>query len=736
MNALLIGWSESWRQWMFLMTWQVALLGGAIWVLSALLSKRSASLRYALWLLIFVKLLLPPTLGTPWSITRVAKAVPVSVEPSIPLRFGAAVEQPVASAPAPVSRVQSAPERGPLKVTLAAAAMGVWAIVSVVLLACLLVQWRLFSRKILRTLAEAPAELRAIFEEQSGAAGGLHATIHVSGIIGTPGVIGLFRPRVLMPADWRERFTQKELSAIAAHELAHIRRGDILQGWILTALTCMYWFHPVVWVANVRLRREREMVCDDVALTLAQQESKEYASTILRVVETFDGRVPAGAGLLGLLEMSDNLLHRIRSIGDLNRPRKMGLASALLLTVLVLFLPMGPWQAHAGEGMPPATAASQPAQTAPAALAPVPEAGNSAAVTPAVVLPAVQAPAPAARALAVLEFGRIGSPENLADAPSKMRELMTDRLANTPGVRLVDREKISQALSEVHLDASGLVDASTAARVGKLTGAQILLCGKIMEMGDEYVTTVRLIDAETSEVSSLRVTGKETDGLMKLADALADAVAAKLTATAAATGASAETTALDGEIERVRVALAGKTLPRVIVCIPESHIGTIVPDPAGENAIMNVLSRTGYRIVDINTFMKRENGSWWMNVFWGRSQERDGHELSLTHGGRSAYDILHDKRIDKMKENADIFLIGEAFSEFAGENYGFKSCKARVEIKALDTAKESVAVATSEHAVAADIAEMVAGKQALRDAGSKVGLALARQLADYWEKRQ
>jgi hypothetical protein len=334
----------------------------------------------------------------------------------------------------------------------------------------------------------------------------------------------------------------------------------------------------------------------------------------------------------------------------------------------------------------------------------------------------------------LIDFSRLGSAETLGDAAAKLHELLTQSLANTAGIRLVEREKIDKALSEVHLDGTGLVDAVTAAKVGKLVGAQILAFGKLTELDGEFVATIRLINTETSEIQALRVAGNESEGLVKLADAAAGAIAAKLAATPSS-GAIPETAVLDAAIERLRADLAGKTLPRIAVCVPESHLGTLVPDPAGETEIVKVLTRVGYPVVDISTFMKRENGSTWMNVFRGRSREGEGHEITLAQGARGAAEILHDKRIDKIKANADVFVIGEAFSEFAGDNYGFKSCNARVEVKALDTAKETVAAVTSEHAVAADTAEMVAGKKALREAGGQVGLALARQLADYWEKR-
>ena len=74
-------------------------------------------------------------------------------------------------------------------------------------------------------------------------------------------------------------------------------------------------------------------------------------------------------------------------------------------------------------------------------------------------------------------------------------------------------------------------------------------------------------------------------------------------------------------------------------------------------------------------------------------------------------------------------------SEAAGENYGFKSCTARVEVKVIDTKTEAVPCATSQHSSAADLSEHIAGKKALRQSGGELGLKLATDMADYWDRK-
>lgn len=464
------------------------------------------------------------------------------------------------------------------------------------------------------------------------------------------------------------------------------------------------------------------MACDDAALIATGREGSDYAGTILRVAEGFTGRVPAGVGLLGLLEMSDNLLQRIRSAGESDRARTATWRSAAVLAMLVLLLPMGAWRGHASAeaAAPAGVAANLPYAAQPGDAAPAPESAASAT-----------APAQAAPGVAFLEISSVGGGPELAETSAKLYELITERLLNASGITLVERGKLDKATKEIALDTSGLVRAADAAQLGKLVGARTIVTAKLMRIEPQWVLSARLIDSQTAELAAVRAECAESDGLQRLAVLAGDRIAKQLVIFGGRKTSSPNPQ--QAAAATLREALAGKELPRVVICIPESHIGTWVPDPAGENEIANVLAQAGFTVVDVTTFMKRESSSWWLNIFHGPAQGREGTQIDVGQGFRSASDILHDTRLDRMKERADIFIVGEAFSEQAGDQYGFKSCRARIEIKAIDTMSEQIAASLSQHATAADTAELIAGKTALRNAGTLLGVDLARQLAAYWD---
>jgi len=717
-----------WAGWMWGMTWQAALLVAVLGVASRLLRNRAANLRYVLWLLLFVKLAASPSLSAPWSAGNLLARVPLDVV----VRDKAADAVPAVTAPEPAAVAHAhlaaeppaavpASARDSLLRHWKVAAMSVWAGVAGLLVALLTWQaWR-YRRRILRRMKPAPEAIRRVFTRQQEAQGVRRGTVWMCGEMTTPGVFGAIHPKVLLPLEWQQEFNEDELACVLAHEIAHIRRGDIFLGWLTTMLACLYWFHPGVWLAHLYLRREREMACDDAALMATGKDGREYAGTILRVAEGFAEKVPAGAGLLGLMEMSDNLLYRIRNAGDMARSRRIRWGWVLVAGLMVLLLPMA---------APPSVAepTSESAEPVPAVALTAP------VVIPVVVPDAVPVLPAEAPGVALLDIAATGAPAEMGDATSTLRELLLERLANAHNVRLVERARVDEAAKELSLGQSGLVRAETAGALGRLVGARILVAGRLMHEPSQWVMTARLIDAETSEIAAIRAEASEAAGLPALAETAGTILAERLSSFGGRNEPAAD--GVETQITALRESLTGRALPRVVVSIPECHAGRWAPDTACENEVIRVLTQVGFTVMDVGSFITRQPSSWWLDIFHGQAEGRDGVEIGVRQGWRSTGDILHDARLEKIRQNADVLVIGEAFSEQAGEQLGFKSCRGRMALKALDTATEQVAAAVDADAAAADTAELIAGKAAVRKAGTTAALELARQLAAYWSSRQ
>jgi bla regulator protein blaR1 len=101
-----------------------------------------------------------------------------------------------------------------------------------------------------------------------------------------PGVVGVFRPILLLPAGIVERLKPAQLEAILAHELCHVRRRDNLTSAIHMMVEAIFWFHPLVWWIGARLVEERERACDEAVISRGNAPH-DYAEGILSVCKNY-----------------------------------------------------------------------------------------------------------------------------------------------------------------------------------------------------------------------------------------------------------------------------------------------------------------------------------------------------------------------------------------------------------------------------------------------------------------
>jgi beta-lactamase regulating signal transducer with metallopeptidase domain len=109
---------------------------------------------------------------------------------------------------------------------------------------------------------------------------------------GGPASLGLWRPRVVVPADFHARYTGVEQMLIIRHEQVHAERGDAIANLVQVALQCLFWFHPLVHWAALRFRTDQELACDAVVLRRHRGRARSYAQALLKS-HTFSIAAPA-----------------------------------------------------------------------------------------------------------------------------------------------------------------------------------------------------------------------------------------------------------------------------------------------------------------------------------------------------------------------------------------------------------------------------------------------------------
>ncbi|HMB55095.1 MAG TPA: ankyrin repeat domain-containing protein [Thermoanaerobaculia bacterium] len=161
---------------------------------------------------------------------------------------------------------------------------------------------------------------------------GRPVSLVVSERVRVPMVWGAARPTVLLPdaaADWPDAHRRDAL----LHELSHVARGDWPVQLFARAVTALYWFHPLAWMALARLRLEAERACDDGVLA-AGSASCDYAERLVDLARSSSLFAPRAA-----VAMSGRhqLAHRIRSLLDAGRRRApLGRWAAVALAVALL----------------------------------------------------------------------------------------------------------------------------------------------------------------------------------------------------------------------------------------------------------------------------------------------------------------------------------------------------------------------------------------------------------------
>jgi beta-lactamase regulating signal transducer with metallopeptidase domain len=99
-----------------------------------------------------------------------------------------------------------------------------------------------------------------------------------------PLLIGLWRPRLCLPADFQTRFDAAEQAAIVQHEDMHRRRHDNAWNLLGTGLLVLHWFNPLAWLALRRMRADQELSCD--AAVLQQTPAPSAAVYILALLKS------------------------------------------------------------------------------------------------------------------------------------------------------------------------------------------------------------------------------------------------------------------------------------------------------------------------------------------------------------------------------------------------------------------------------------------------------------------
>jgi len=324
--------------------WQSSILIFGMFLLDVFLRRKiRPSMRHALWLVVLVKLVLPPSFALPTGLAwwvRPRETAPIKQPTARYLvTYGQSdVRAPLATASPPVI-----PEPHIRLSNAAWIVMGTCG-TSLALLITMMARWRLF-RQELRKSESAPIWLQEIVTEvQRQIRYRGRVSLRLTDVSISPAVIGLLRPIIVLPVALIDRLKPSQLRAVLLHELTHLRNGDVWINCFQSLLQIVFWWHPFVWLANARVRRIREEVVDDSVRLALCDEAETYAPTLLEVARLTLARPLATLGLVGILESRHALRQRVERMVNSPAPKRTGLTLGSIFGILAftcVAVPMG-----------------------------------------------------------------------------------------------------------------------------------------------------------------------------------------------------------------------------------------------------------------------------------------------------------------------------------------------------------------------------------------------------------
>jgi beta-lactamase regulating signal transducer with metallopeptidase domain len=293
--------------------WQSTCVALLAYALTLFLRNNSASVRYWLWFAASMKFLLPFSLLT--ALGHVLFVHPVAASSMAVLTKIQPAAAPFSAAP-----LAAAPVAG--HSVWLGFLVAIWLLGFVSLAAFWFVRW---------------CRLQATMRSAIPMALDVPVFVRTTPLLLEPGLVGIWRPVILLPEGIASRLSRTEIDAILTHELCHLRRRDNLLAVVHMLVEGIFWFHPLVWFIGARLVEEREHACDEGVLA-SGKNPLVYAQAILNVCRLyFRSPLACASGVSGAdLDRRITAIMANRDVHDIDLGRKF------LLVSLGLFIVMAP----------------------------------------------------------------------------------------------------------------------------------------------------------------------------------------------------------------------------------------------------------------------------------------------------------------------------------------------------------------------------------------------------------
>lgn len=332
-----------------------ALFGIMLLIRRAFAYRISAVLRYILWVVVVIKLIIPfgfesalspfgwitypaaqtETLTAPQKTPAVQNAVP---QDTTGIQVNSAVDTPPVNTT--YQQVQATENVVNISLDWTEWVLIIWLTGALGMALWLGFSMRHLQRRIRHAQTDVPEHIAAAFDacrEELGIRRRIR--IQMQSAVAVPFITGMLKPALILPDSICAR-NENDLKHVFTHELIHYKHGDLAAIQAMNALNCIYWFNPLMWLCFSMIRSDIETICDQRCLRLAAQDSHGYVETVLG----FAGLTVENRRLHAAMSLNDGRSCMEKRIRDMFRTRKSGrrtrmlagLIAALMLVVCIM----------------------------------------------------------------------------------------------------------------------------------------------------------------------------------------------------------------------------------------------------------------------------------------------------------------------------------------------------------------------------------------------------------------
>lgn len=151
----------------------------------------------------------------------------------------------------------------------------------------------------------------------------------------SPALCGLWRPKLILPSKQLQEYSEKDLTFIFYHELAHFKHRDIGFNWLMILMLLLHWFNPLLWYCYSLMREDQELASDAFALSKIESDDPTgYGHTILKVIQS-NMDLPQFPRAANFISTKSQMVRRMKMIRSFRKEKRRWFLVGIFLVAIV-----------------------------------------------------------------------------------------------------------------------------------------------------------------------------------------------------------------------------------------------------------------------------------------------------------------------------------------------------------------------------------------------------------------